>query len=253
MVFPQPDIFARLPGLSSGSWVALASSIGAIPPTGLFSVRTAASYVRLVDPSNLGWMEMRERRLACPPPPVSTVHPTTTRKDRFGVPLTQCAAVSTLFWSIREAPQKRRLTPPHRTLRRRARPLKDNRRSAPEYRLRSPALSLHRPRTPVAPPTSPASARRPQPAYIVRGSAVDDSHSTQLVLSHAFSPQSRQTDNGYWQRGLRPWRLHYPSPSVGHALASRPRTLMTTRSTAISTTHHLKTAPQKVTLGRRMR
>src|SRR5215212_1656103 len=189
MVFPPPAIFARLPGLSSGSWVTLASSIGAIPPTGLFSVRTAASYVRLVDPSNLGWMEMRERRLVCPPPPVSTVHPTKRRARAVsGCPLRSARPLARYFGRSGKRHSRATCTPPHRTLRRRARPQKDNRRSAPEYRLRSPALSLHRPRTPVAPPTSPASARRPQPAHIVRGSAVDDSRSTQLVLSHAFSP-----------------------------------------------------------------
>jgi hypothetical protein len=57
MVFPQPAILARRPGFSGGAWVAPASLSGTIPFTGFRSVRTAASYVRLVNPLNLGWID----------------------------------------------------------------------------------------------------------------------------------------------------------------------------------------------------
>src|SRR5829696_2914051 len=109
MVLPQPATVARRPGFSSAFWEMRASLIAGIPRTGLFNVRTAASYFALLAPLNLGWMTILDTRRVWPPPSLSTVLPTVTRKGSFGVPFTQCAAVSTLLGSIREAPQKCRL------------------------------------------------------------------------------------------------------------------------------------------------
>jgi hypothetical protein len=105
MVSPHPATVARLPGFSNPSWAAPAGLSAGIPCTGAFSVRTAASYFTSLVPLNLGWMTFIETRRVWPPSPLSTVLPTTTRKGHFGVSFTQCAAVSTLSRSIREAPQ----------------------------------------------------------------------------------------------------------------------------------------------------